>query len=85
MIIERDTRYVALAGAFAWHQQGKWALRNAEKEYGVKVYRWSEEDIKKITKLCVDNIYPEWADKSAYAAQAVDIILQQMKDQGRID
>ena len=59
-------------------------MKNAEKEYGVKLYAWSPEDIARLTQQTVDEIYPRIAAKSKDCAEMIEIVKKQMRDYGRI-
>ena len=67
-----------------WRNQCFWVLNNSANEYGLKVYKWSDEDRKRLTKTTVDTIFPKIEAKSPACAQMIGIIKQQMKDYGRI-
>lgn len=83
-MIQRDSRYVMYAASVLWHNQNVWALKNAEKEYGLKLVTWSTADQNKVNKIVVEQIYPKFAGKNARCKQMMDIIINQMKAYGRI-
>ncbi|MBA7671380.1 hypothetical protein ES703_79537 [subsurface metagenome] len=64
-------------------QQG-YAIGKAVEEYDLKLWTWSEEDIAKLRKGCIEEIWPEFAAETPVCAQIVDIIKQQMIDHGRL-
>jgi TRAP-type C4-dicarboxylate transport system substrate-binding protein len=83
-LLERDSGYVLYAGSTNLHNQHYWCLKNAEKEYGVKQYPWSAEDIARLTQQTVAEIYPRVASKSKDCAEMIEIVKKQMRDYGRI-
>ena len=64
--------------------QTLWILRNAQKEYDIKYYYWSQKDIDRVTQMVADKIYPKMAAKSPASAELMAIIEKQMRDYGRI-
>ena len=84
-ILMKDARYAGLSSAAHWDAQCTWVLKNAEKEYGIKMYAWSPEDIAKVTKMTVEQLFPKLAAPTPRCARMIEIIKAQMKDMGRID
>jgi TRAP-type C4-dicarboxylate transport system substrate-binding protein len=83
-LLERDTAKVTYAGSSNLHNQQDWILKMAVKEYGVKIYAWSPEEIQHLTQQVMDEIYPRTAAKSKDCAELVEIVKKQMRDYGRI-
>lgn len=59
-ILQNEAPHVAYFCSTHWHNQCMWTMNNANKEYGVKIYSWSPEDIARITKMAVDTIFLRW-------------------------
>ena len=84
-IIDQYAPYVGFAAAHDWRQQDQWVIQNAEKQFGVKFYAWSEEDTKRVTKMVIDQVWPKIAAKSPRNARMIEMIKRQMRDHGRIE
>jgi TRAP-type C4-dicarboxylate transport system substrate-binding protein len=82
--LERNTPYYTYAMSSNWHNQCTWVLKNAEQQYGLKIYAWSNEEIDRLTRQTVDEIYPRIAKKSKDCAELIEIVKKQMRDYGRI-
>jgi TRAP-type C4-dicarboxylate transport system substrate-binding protein len=83
-LLVRDSGKVIYAGSSNLHNQQDWILKMAVKQYGVKVYAWTPEEIQRITQQTVDEIYPRVAAKSKDCAEMIEIVKKQMRDYGRI-
>jgi TRAP-type C4-dicarboxylate transport system substrate-binding protein len=83
-LLERDLPYVGFTSAWVFHQQCEWVIANAAKQYGVKFYTWSPEDMKRVTELVVEKVWPKMAAKSPDCAKMVEIVKKQVRDYGRI-
>ncbi len=83
-LIERDLPYVLYTCAWSWEQQCAWCIGNAAKQYGLKLYTWPVEDVKKVTKMAADTIYPKVAARSPGTATLLEMVKKQMKDIGKI-
>lgn len=84
-LLQRDAPYVTYALSTMWHNQCVWIKNHAEKEYGIKMYAWSPEDIAKVTRIVMEEIYPRIAKRSKDCARLLEIVKRQMRDYGRID
>jgi predicted acyl esterase len=51
---------------------------------GVKFYTWAPDDVKRVTGLVVEKVWPKMAAKSPDCAKMVDIVKKQLRDYGRI-
>ena len=80
----KESRYAGYAASTTWRNQCNWALEQAQKNYGLKVYIWSQEDQAKARKLVIDNLWPKMAKASPGSAQLMEIIYKQARDYGRI-
>jgi hypothetical protein len=80
----KESRYAGFAASTTWRNQCNWALEQAQKNYGLKVYTWSQEDQDKARKLVIDNLWPKMAKASPGSAQLMEIIYKQARDYGRI-
>jgi TRAP-type C4-dicarboxylate transport system substrate-binding protein len=83
-IFERDLPYVGFTSAWAFHMQCEWVIANAAKQYRVKFYTWAPEDMKRVTELVVEKVWPKIAAKTPECAKMVEIIKKQLRDYGRI-
>jgi TRAP-type C4-dicarboxylate transport system substrate-binding protein len=83
-LFERDLPYVSFGSAGVFHMQNEWVVANAAKQYGVKFYTWSPEDMKRVTELVVEKVWPKIAAKTPECAKMVEIIKKQLRDYGRI-
>jgi TRAP-type mannitol/chloroaromatic compound transport system substrate-binding protein len=80
----KESRYAGLAAATTWRNQCNWALEQAQRSYGLKVYNWSQEDQAKARKLVIDKLWPKMAKASPGSAKLMEIIYKQARDYGRI-
>lgn len=71
-------------GGYNWHNQVLWSIANAEKKYGVKIWRWTEEDKDKIFQKMVTDVYPKYASKTPEGQKMLDLLMKQWKEYGRI-
>jgi TRAP-type C4-dicarboxylate transport system substrate-binding protein len=83
-LLQIQTPYITYALSSNWHNQCTWCLKNAQKEHGIKIENWSQEDVEKLTQLVAKEIYPKIADRGPGTAKLLDIVLKQMRDYGRI-
>jgi len=83
-LIMRESQYHFAAYGMMVYEQGAYVVANASKDYGLRLWSWSDEDIVKIRQQCVEEIWPEFAAKSPLCAELVEIIKTQMKDHGRL-
>ena len=83
-LLQRDTPYITYALSSNWFNQCTWCLKNAAEEYGISMHAWSPEDISKITKRVVEEIYPKISGRSKASAELMEIVKKQMRDYGRI-
>ncbi len=83
-LLDRDTPLISYTMSALLKNQETWILKHSEKQYGLKLYAWSKEDIDRLTQQAVDEIYPKIAAKSKESAELLDIVKKQMRDYGRI-
>lgn len=83
-ILRNEAPHASYFCSTNWHNQNMWVARNAKDKYGIKIYYWSPEDIDRVTKLVVDNIFPKIAKKSPECTEMMEIVKKQMKDYGRL-
>jgi TRAP-type C4-dicarboxylate transport system substrate-binding protein len=83
-ILQNEGPIIGFAAYPVWLNQCLWAIENAEREYGVKIYRWSPEDTAKVYQVVADKVWPKIAAKSPESAELMEILKKQMKDYGRI-
>lgn len=83
-LMERDLRYITYASSHKWHQQCTWVLADAKEKYGLELFAWSPADVRKVTQMAVDTLFPKVAAKSPRVAKLVEIVKKQMRDYGRI-
>jgi TRAP-type mannitol/chloroaromatic compound transport system substrate-binding protein len=83
-ILMTQSRYAALAAATTWRNQCNWSLEQAKRDYGLKVYTWSDEDQAKARKLVIEKLWPKMAKASPGSAKLMEIIYKQARDYGRM-
>jgi len=83
-ILMRDSRYAGFAAATTWRNQNNYAIERAQREFGLKLYRWSDADQAKAIKMVQDTLWPKMAAASPGCAQLMDIIMKQQRAYGRI-
>ncbi len=81
--IDASAKYVAYNSVHKWTQQSQWVMTNSQ-QYGIKFVSWSDSDINSVTKLAIEKLWPEVANKSPTNAKLVDIVKRQLKDYGRL-
>jgi TRAP-type mannitol/chloroaromatic compound transport system substrate-binding protein len=83
-ILQNEAPHYAYVCANQWHNQCLWVMGHARDKYGLQIYSWPQEEVKKLTKDVVDKIFPKLAGRSSDSAKMIDIIKKQMKDYGRL-
>ena len=73
-IIQRDSRYFLAAMGDVFAQQTKYIAASAQKEYGLTYYTWPEEEAFEIRKGIIEEVWPEFAGKSARNAEMLELI-----------
>lgn len=83
-VLERDAPYVTYACASNWRNQCNWVLKDSMQKYGLKLYAWPDEDVKRIVQQTFDVIYPNVAKRSKACEELLEIVKKQMRDYGRL-
>jgi TRAP-type C4-dicarboxylate transport system substrate-binding protein len=83
-IILETTRYVMVytSEEILMHQQ--YTYRNAAKEYGIKVWTWSEEEVNRNREKLIAELWPEFASPTPLCNELVEIVKQQLRDLGKL-
>ncbi len=78
-IVVRESKYYAAYAANTNHMQIDYVLAAAQKNYGLKTYKWSEEDTTAVRKLMVEKVWPEFAATNPRCGKMVESIKAHLK------
>lgn len=83
-ILVRDSRYILLESETEQRSSEDYILSRAASEYGIKLYTWSEADMKLLRKQGIDTIWPKLAALSPRNAKMIEANKKFLKDFNRI-
>jgi len=83
-LISYDLKYWQLYASTEFFQHQEWIVGHAVEEMGIKLWTWSDEEMVKVKQIAMDEIWSKYAAKSPISAEIVEIIVQQLKDHGRL-
>lgn len=83
LLMRESIWYFTFAG-LEHTQQHLYTVQHAAEEYGIEVWMWGEEDQTKIREQAVEEIWPEFAEKTPLCAELVEILKQQFRDLGKL-
>ncbi|MDD5127356.1 MAG: hypothetical protein PHR43_04605 [Dehalococcoidales bacterium] len=83
--ILRDSKYYMAAASFMVNQSIYWIASDAAKNYGVKLYSWSDADTKLARQIAREKVWPDFAKANARCAKMVDIIVKQLIEYQLLD
>jgi len=67
-----------------FNQAEVYMLQEVLVEYPITFWRWSDEDMKEVRKLAVEQLWPGFADKSPDSARLVEIVMTQLRNIGEL-
>lgn len=82
--ILRESPYHLLEGGCMIPLHEDYLLRGIVEETGLRLWTWSDEEMTKVRKDCIEKIWPEFREKGPEVSEAIDIVLKQLEDHGKL-
>jgi len=83
-IIVRDSKYYNAATSGVANMQHSYVIAQAVKDYGMKTWTWTDEQVAEVTKICAEKVWPFYGAKSARSQELLDIVLAYLRIHGRM-
>jgi len=83
-IIQGGARYAGFASKVTWRNQNDWALENAQKLFGVKVWNWTPAEQAAIKAQAIKEIWPKIENANDNCKMLMQIFYKQQKAWGRM-